>query len=202
MHKICKEHAVERNHDCWKGEKGTKLLETNLDSAFCDYVKYDIDGFLDKNKDELGKNLDDVVKTSSVNLVKTHLFPPETEDSSKPAKRRFGGRRGGRNKKVTQVGTFRVQLSNLMKALNKSQPHFIRCIKPNKLKDHSIFDSGMINRQLACSGVHQAVLVRKQGYPYRLDFDFFVNRYWPSYQQQSVVSLSNTMILDQKLKRI
>ena len=66
-----------------------------------------------------------------------------------------------------------------MKALNESQPHFIRCIKPNKLKDHSIFDSGMINRQLACSGVHQAVLVRKQGYPYRLDFDFFVNRYWP-----------------------
>ena len=105
-------------------------------------------------------------------------------------------------KKITQVGTFRVQLSNLMKALNESQPHFIRCIKPNKLKDHSIFDSGMINRQLACSGVHQAVLVRKQGYPYRLDFDFFVNRYWPSYQQQSVVSLSNIMILDLKLKRI
>ena len=65
-----------------------------------------------------------------------------------------------------------------MKALNKSV-HFIRCIKPNKPKDHSIFDSGMINRQLAYDGVHQAVLVRKQGYPYRLDFDFFVNRYWP-----------------------
>eukprot|EP00944_MAST-04C_sp_MAST-4C-sp1_P004336 g4336.t1 len=180
LHKICKEHAVGKKSRLLERRKGHKTARNQFwIQHFADYVKYDIDGFLDKNKDELGKNLDDVVKTSSVNLVKTHLFPPETEDSSKSAKRRFGGRRGGRNKKVTQVGTFRVQLSNLMKALNKSQPHFIRCIKPNKLKDHSIFDSGMINRQLACSGVHQAVLVRKQGYPYRLDFDFFVNRYWP-----------------------
>ena len=111
-------------------------------------------------------------------LINTHLFPAEDKATAKPASR-FGSRRKKTKKSSTQVGTFRVQLASLMKQLNRSQPHFIRCIKPNKTKDASLFDSGMINRQLACSGVHQAVLVRKQGYPYRLDFDFFINRYWP-----------------------
>ena len=185
LNKMFKAHAIGKKARLLERRKGHKTARNQFwIQHFADYVKYDIDGFLDKNRDELGKNLEDVVKTSTMKLINTQLFPVESDqkNDNKPVKRfgrRGGGGRNKRNKKSTQVGTFRVQLSSLMKALNRSQPHFIRCIKPNKLKDASMFDSGMINRQLACSGVHQAVLVRKQGYPYRLDFDYFINRYWP-----------------------
>ena len=91
--KYAKNMLLEKKSRLLERRKGHKTARNQFWIQHFADVKYDIDGFLDKNKDELGKNLDDVVKTSSVNLVKTHLFPPETEDSSKPAKRRFGGRR-------------------------------------------------------------------------------------------------------------
>ena len=36
----------------------------------------------------------------------------------------------------------------------------------------------MCNRQLACSGVYEAVRIRKQGYPHRFYHHDFIRRYW------------------------
>ena len=57
--------------------------------------------------------------------------------------------------------------------LNTATPHFIRCIKPNNLKVGRVFSAGMCNRQLACSGVYEAVRIRQQG-PCFVFFFFFL----------------------------
>ena len=65
-----------------------------------------------------------------------------------------------------------------MSILEESTPYFIRCIKPNNVRQGRIFSSGMCNRQLACSGVYEAVRIRKQGFPHRFAHREFIRRYW------------------------
>ena len=65
-----------------------------------------------------------------------------------------------------------------MTILKTSTPHYIRCIKPNNLKQGRIFSPGMCNRQLACSGVYEAVRIRQQGFPHRFYHHEFIRRYW------------------------
>ena len=66
-------------------------------------------GFLDKNKDRLYDDLEACV-SSSENAYLKSLF---TEDSS--------------NKKETQGGRFKRQLSSLMASLAVTEPQYIRC---------------------------------------------------------------------------
>jgi len=66
-----------------------------------------------------------------------------------------------------------AQLNDLMSDLNATEPHYIRCIKPNKNKSPTEFDGPMVLEQLTYSGVFEAIQIRKSGYPFRyrhLDF--------------------------------
>lgn len=50
----------------------------------------------------------------------------------------------------TLSSQFKQQLQSLMDTLNKTEPHFIRCIKPNSNKCADYFDAQMVVRQLRC----------------------------------------------------
>ena len=41
-------------------------------------------------------------------------------------------------------------MHELLETLEKSQPHFIRCVKPNMLKKASFFDNDFVLVQLRC----------------------------------------------------
>ena len=62
-------------------------------------------------------------------------------------------------RKKTLGKQFRTQLDELLKTLYKTQPHYIRCIKPNDLKQPKTFISQMCYEQLTFSGVFEAVQV-------------------------------------------
>ena len=83
-------------------------------------VTYDTTGMLDKNKDTLPKDLTICACTSKDPFINI-LFPPSQQDES-------------RTSKITLGGQFRLQLADLMKTLNATEPHYIRCIKPNNEK--------------------------------------------------------------------
>ncbi len=53
----------------------------------------------------------------------------------------------------TAAGRFRKQLEALMLKLNKCDPGYIRCIKPNARKAKQEFDSRMCMEQLRYAGV-------------------------------------------------
>ena len=55
-----------------------------------------------------------------------------------------------------------------MSALGKTHPSFIRCIKPNPSKHANSFNGLLCYEQLQCSGVFEAVTIRRQGYPARM----------------------------------
>ena len=64
-----------------------------------------------------------------------------------------------------------------MSILNQTEPHYIRCIKPNHNKSSTEFNSLMSLEQLTYSGVFEAVAIRKQGFPFRLAHQKFATHY-------------------------
>lgn len=43
-----------------------------------------------------------------------------------------------------------LQLQQLMETLNSTEPHYIRCVKPNNLLKPAIFENVNIMQQLRC----------------------------------------------------
>ena len=137
-------------------------------------VFYNVEHFLEKNKDELHADVTAVLQGSENALIK-ELFP-KAEASEEPKGRARG--RGGSKKKSTTLGAqFKKQLSELMTTLNATEPHFVRCMKPNKKKVGGVYEAEMMLAQLRYSGLLEVCRIRKLGFPLRRDFDEFYKRY-------------------------
>ncbi|KAL0737075.1 hypothetical protein Bca4012_013285 [Brassica carinata] len=136
------------------------------DFTICHYagdVTYQTDLFLDKNKDYVIAEHQALLNSSSCSFVAS-LFPPMTDDSNKS--------------KFSSIGTrFKQQLVSLLEILNTTEPHYIRCIKPNNLLKPGIFENENILQQLRCGGVMEAIRISCAGYPTRKHFDEFLDRF-------------------------
>lgn len=76
------------------------------------------------------------------------------------------------------VGTqFRGSLHSLVADLERTQPHYIRCIKPNSAKSAGAFTSGEVLKQLRYSGMMEAIRIRREGYALREEHESFFNRF-------------------------
>ena len=65
-----------------------------------------------------------------------------------------------------------------MNILDNSEPHFIKCIKPNTKKSPESFESPIVLQQLRYSGLLDAIKIRKKGFPTRNSFADFKGKYW------------------------
>ena len=54
---------------------------------------------------------------------------------------------------------------------------FCRCIKPNHMKSPNVFDAKLVMDQLRSTGMLEITKIRRLGYPVRLTFDVFLQRY-------------------------
>ncbi len=90
----------------------------------------------------------------------------------------------GLRKRGVKKGAFRTvgqrhkeQLSSLMTQLRATQPHFVRCIVPNKNKRPGRVDVPLVLDQLRCNGVLEGIRIARLGYPNRLPFAEFRQQY-------------------------
>jgi myosin-5 len=72
---------------------------------------------------------------------------------------------------------FSVQLRELRERIERTSPHYVRCLKPNELLLPNRFDPCIIADQLRCAGVLEAIRVSRVGFPQRYLHDSFVSRY-------------------------
>ena len=71
---------------------------------------------------------------------------------------------------------FRSQLEVLINTLRSTDPHYIKCIKPNAMQVPRVFNASLVMEQLRYSGVLEVVRIRREGYPVREKFlDFYRN---------------------------
>ena len=93
-----------------------------------------------------------------------------------------GGVGGGASSKrmastITVSYQFRNQLDVLMSTLRSTQPHYVKCIKPNALKAADTFTAPLVVEQLRYSGVLEVVRIRREGFPSRITFQDFYAQY-------------------------
>jgi hypothetical protein len=86
--------------------------------------------------------------------------------------------RGGRGTVATKSvsSQFSSQLRILRSRIEKTVPHYIRCLKPNDELVPDYFEPKNIIEQLRCGGVLEAVRVSRAGYPTRYPHDVFMAR--------------------------
>ena len=170
-------------------------------------VKYNINGFLEKNRDTLAQALQMTMRTSScillremfgAKLSRTGSVQPSLRQKSVRKEQSpfaFFKRRLSKDisaskhqKKAKAPDTrsrgpntvafhFRNSLQELMEKMSQGTPHFIRCIKPNVRKEPNAFNPDYILQQLRYTGVMETTRIRRQGYATRLTFTEFVKRY-------------------------
>lgn len=65
--------------------------------------------------------------------------------------------------------------------LRSAKGHFVRCIKPNRVKIPGIYEPRMVMQQLRSLSVLEAIDLRRRGYAYRTTFREFVSEreYFP-----------------------
>ncbi|KAK3088133.1 hypothetical protein FSP39_015166 [Pinctada imbricata] len=78
---------------------------------------------------------------------------------------------------VTISQHFTKSLSNLMEKLSKGEPHFVRCIKANNEQQYGFFDPKLVMDQLRTTGVLETSRIRRMGFPKRMHFEEFIQRY-------------------------
>uniref|UniRef100_A0A803NTC5 Uncharacterized protein n=1 Tax=Cannabis sativa TaxID=3483 RepID=A0A803NTC5_CANSA len=142
-----------------------KLSRTSFTiSHYAGEVTYQADHFLDKNKDYVVAEHQDLLTASRCSFV-AGLFPASAEESSKSSK-------------FSSIGSrFKLQLQSLMETLNSTEPHYIRCVKPNNVLKPAIFENINIIQQLRCGGVLEAIRISCAGYPTRRTFYEFLHRF-------------------------
>ena len=86
--------------------------------------------------------------------------------------------------RVTKRGMFRTvsqlykeQLGKLMLTLRNTNPNFVRCIIPNHDKKAGKINAGLVLDQLRCNGVLEGIRICRQGFPNRIPFQEFRQRY-------------------------
>nr|XP_029508003.1 myosin-11-like [Oncorhynchus nerka] len=72
---------------------------------------------------------------------------------------------------------YKESLGKLMTTLNNTQPNFIRCIIPNHEKRAGKLDANLVLEQLRCNGVLEGIRICRQGFPNRIVFQEFRQRY-------------------------
>lgn len=127
-------------------------------------VSYSVEGMTDKNKDQLLKDLLNLVGSSGNGFVHT-LFPNQVNQDDK-------------RRPPTAGDKIKASANDLVATLMKSQPSYIRTIKPNENKSPKEYNSPNVLHQIKYLGLQENVRIRRAGFAYRQTFDKFVERFY------------------------
>ncbi|XP_053706910.1 myosin-3-like isoform X2 [Synchiropus splendidus] len=154
-----------------------KLLRGKSDAHFslmhyAGTVDYNISGWLEKNKDPLNDTVVQLYQKAAVKLL-SQLFASYASadvDGKKCFKKK-----GSSFQTVSAL--FRENLNKLMANLRSTHPHFVRCIIPNETKTPGSMDHHLVLHQLRCNGVLEGIRICRKGFPSRILYGDFRQRY-------------------------
>ena len=153
-------------------------------------VEYTVAGFTAKNKDEPPKETIMLLRNSSMPLVQLlaslmeeALESPVSSESDSSGELKLSNtpkrlyRADSAMARPTVGGQFRSQLRLLRHKIDRTAPHYIRCLKPNDLLVPDHFDIAIVAEQLKCGGILEAVRVARAGFTQHYSHADFCRRY-------------------------
>ncbi|CAN1325412.1 VIII-1, partial [Linum perenne] len=161
-----------QSNSCFRGDRGKAF-------TVCHYageVTYDTTGFLEKNRDLLHMDIIQLLSSCSCHLPQKFASSMLVQ-SEKPVIGPLHKAGGADSQKLSVATKFKGQLFHLMKRLESTTPHFIRCIKPNNNQSPRLYDQGLVLQQLRCCGVLEVVRISRSGFPTRVTHQKFARRY-------------------------
>nr|XP_057906331.1 unconventional myosin-XV isoform X2 [Doryrhamphus excisus] len=145
---------------------------------FAGRVSYQVYKFLDKNYDQVRQDVLDLFIQSRNKMV-SNLFLDHAGV--------MGQQKGGHTRNSSTVtrkyqastvsSKFQQSLLELVDKMERCNPFFVRCIKPNNTKHPGAFEDDLVKGQLRHSGIMETIRIRKEGYPVRMPFSVFLFRY-------------------------
>lgn len=161
----------------------TRFAEGFVIRHYAGDVEYHTNGWLEKNKDPLNDNLTRVLSASNERYVAT-MFEEFADTTTLMSNPNWTPAAGKAPKRGIKKGAFRTvaqrhkeQLASLMAQLQATHPHFVRCIVPNPNRKPGRIDVPLVLDQLRCNGVLEGIRIARRGYPNRLPFVEFRQRY-------------------------
>lgn len=157
-----------------------KELKHKVDFRITHYagdVIYNISGFMEKNKDTLYQDFKRLLYHSKDANLKL-MWPEGAQSITKTTKR-----------PLTAGTLFQKSMVELVATLQKQEPYYVRCIKPNDNKVATLFDTVRVEHQVRYLGLLENVRVRRAGFVHRQRYDKFLQRYkmiseytWPNFR--------------------
>jgi myosin-1 len=126
---------------------------------FAGDVIYDIDDMAEKNKDHLSKDLLVLLDSSDDAFLKS-LFSDEQRKTSSAADK------------------IKLSANCLVDSLMKTEPSYVRCIKPNEEKSPREYSHKSVLHQIKYLGLVENIRVRRAGYCFRQTFEEFLEHFF------------------------
>uniref|UniRef100_A0A8D0L4H9 Myosin heavy chain 3 n=1 Tax=Sphenodon punctatus TaxID=8508 RepID=A0A8D0L4H9_SPHPU len=139
-------------------------------------VDYNISGWLEKNKDPLNETVVGLYQKCSMKIL-SNLYATfaATDAAEGGTKKKAAKKKGSSFQTVSAL--FRENLNKLMSNLRTTHPHFVRCIIPNETKTPGAMDHKLVLHQLRCNGVLEGIRICRKGFPNRIIYGDFKQRY-------------------------
>ncbi|KAM4533832.1 myosin-7-like [Odontesthes bonariensis] len=137
-------------------------------------VDYNISNWLVKNKDPLNETVVGFYQKSSLKLL-TVLFAGYAGSDAVQDKGKGKSKKGSSFQTVSAL--HRENLNKLMTNLRSTHPHFVRCIIPNETKTPGAMENPLVMHQLRCNGVLEGIRICRKGFPNRIQYGDFKQRY-------------------------
>jgi myosin protein heavy chain len=177
MPKATDKSFTEKLHSLWDRKtpkyRASRLAQGFLLTHYAAEVEYSTEGWLEKNKDPLNDNVTRLLAASSDKHI-ANLFADCAEGDDDPGATRSRVKKGLFR---TVAQRHKEQLSSLMAQLHSTHPHFVRCIIPNHKKRPKQLSAPLVLDQLRCNGVLEGIRIARTGFPNRLPFSEFRQRY-------------------------
>ncbi|XP_077361050.1 unconventional myosin-XIX isoform X1 [Festucalex cinctus] len=148
-------------------------------------VNYKIEGMVEKNKDPVAPEIINLLQMSDNPLLQQIFTEKEAENSSSKGL-----------SKVTVVSKFKNSLESLMSILHTTTPHYTRCIKPNSDCKPFIFKKEEVIVQLEACGIVETIHISAAGFPIRIPFKSFTQRYGCILKHSSFKSEAQNLVKD------
>ncbi|GAX22532.1 hypothetical protein FisN_14Hh155 [Fistulifera solaris] len=199
---VSKVQAMNKDNPCFIRENHFHDCEFGI-HHYAGRVIYDADAFVTKNTDTLCKDLQEIsakstnpiiakelVNDSMVNTAtssgasgaskakkKAPARAANQQKSSKPGMTASNRQNSSSIAQDTVWTKFKSQLTSLMSSLKLTRTRYIRCIKPNTLKEPLVMQHQSTVEQLRCAGVVAAVTISRSAFPNRLEHEVVTDRF-------------------------
>ncbi|KAM6350625.1 unconventional myosin-XV [Alca torda] len=140
-------------------------------------VTYQVHKFLDKNYDQVRQDVLDLFISSRTKVVANLFFGHAQVMARQRSLIRRSSTRTRRYKAPTVAARFQQSLLELVEKMERCNPFFVRCLKPNNKKEPGLFEADVVSSQLRYSGILETIRIRKEGFPIRIPFLVFIDRY-------------------------